>query len=76
MVDRIAPSVGAGERARANAQSGVEDETPVIGESFTQWVMEDEFIAGRPAFDQVGVQYAMTSKNSRPSRVACSTRRT
>jgi mannitol-1-phosphate/altronate dehydrogenase len=56
MVDRIAPSVGPAERARANAQSGVEDETPVIGESFTQWVVEDEFIAGRPAFDQVGVQ--------------------
>ena len=56
MVDRIAPSVGRAERARANAQTGVEDETPVIGESFTQWVMEDEFIAGRPAFDQVGVQ--------------------
>ena len=56
MVDRIAPSVGPAERARANAQSGVEDETPVIGESFTQWVVEDEFIAGRPAFDQAGVQ--------------------
>jgi mannitol 2-dehydrogenase len=37
MVDRIAPSVGAGQRARANTQSGVEDETPVIGESFTRW---------------------------------------
>jgi mannitol-1-phosphate/altronate dehydrogenase len=27
MVDRIAPSVGAGQRARANTQSGVEDDT-------------------------------------------------
>ncbi|MBY5406450.1 mannitol dehydrogenase family protein [Rhizobium leguminosarum] len=56
MVDRIAPSVGATEKAKANAFSGLDDETPVIGESFTQWVLEDDFIAGRPAFDKVGVE--------------------
>lgn len=56
MVDRIAPTVGPEERRRANALAGIDDATPVIGESFIQWVIEDRFIAGRPAFDKVGVQ--------------------
>ncbi|KAG6546654.1 hypothetical protein Mapa_011843 [Marchantia paleacea] len=56
IVDRIAPAVGKAERSRANAHSGVADETPVISESFTQWVVEDDFVAGRPCFERVGVQ--------------------
>lgn len=56
MVDRIAPSVGPAEIAKANALSGVNDRVPAIAESFIQWVTEDDFIAGRPDFAAVGVQ--------------------
>lgn len=56
MVDRIVPRVGAEEKRRANAFTGVEDAIPVIAESFSQWVVQDKFVAGRPAFDQVGVE--------------------
>ncbi|MBB4227985.1 mannitol dehydrogenase family protein [Rhizobium mongolense] len=56
MVDRIAPSVGSAEVAKVNALSGIDDRTPVIGEEFSQWVVEDDFVAGRPAFEKVGVE--------------------
>ncbi|PVE50613.1 mannitol dehydrogenase family protein [Rhizobium rhizogenes] len=56
MVDRIAPSVGPAEVQKVNQLSGIQDLTPVTGETFSQWVVEDEFIAGRPAFEQVGVE--------------------
>src|SRR5699024_1224716 len=32
------------------------DAWPVVCEDFTQWVLEDIFAAGRPAFDKVGVE--------------------
>ncbi|XKM43660.1 mannitol dehydrogenase family protein (plasmid) [Rhizobium ruizarguesonis] len=56
MVDRIAPSVGPAEVSRVNGLSGIADQTPVIGETFSQWVVEDDFIAGRPSFEKVGVE--------------------
>ena len=37
--------------------SGIEDAWPVICEPFKQWVVEDHFIAGRPAWAAVGVQF-------------------
>ncbi|GEK19601.1 mannitol dehydrogenase family protein [Cellulomonas xylanilytica] len=55
MVDRITPATTP-EVVAAVAALGVEDRWPVRAESFTQWVLEDRFSAGRPAFDSVGVQ--------------------
>jgi mannitol 2-dehydrogenase/sorbose reductase len=56
MVDRIAPQVTAEVRAMVANRSGVDDVTPVVAETFTQWVIEDRFSNGRPAFDAVGVE--------------------
>ncbi len=56
MVDRIAPGVTAGVRDRITAASGVDDLLPAIGESFTQWVIQDNFPTGRPRWDEVGVE--------------------
>lgn len=56
MVDRIAPKVGPVEAARANEASGIDDLIPAIAEDFLQWVIEDNFAAGRPEFEKVGVQ--------------------
>ena len=38
------------------AATGVDDPVALMGESFIQWVIEDSFIAGRPAWEQVGVE--------------------
>jgi len=56
MVDRITPRPPPELRARVQQATGVDDAAPVTGESFIQWVIEDDFIAGRPAWERVGVQ--------------------
>ena len=56
MVDRITPATGPRERALA-ARFGIEDAVPVTCEPFRQWVMEDNFPAGRPALEKVGVTF-------------------
>jgi D-arabinitol 4-dehydrogenase len=38
------------------AATGRDDQAAVMGESFIQWVIEDNFIAGRPAWEKVGVE--------------------
>ena len=56
MVDRITPATGPRERALA-AQFGLDDPVPVTCEPFRQWVLEDNFPAGRPALEKVGVTF-------------------
>ena len=57
MVDRITPATGDRERSIARDDFGIEDNWPVFCEEFKQWVMEDNFPAGRPALEKVGVQF-------------------
>ena len=40
--------------ARVKAATGVDDPASLMGESFIQWVIEDQFANGRPAFEKVG----------------------
>ncbi|MCS0495763.1 mannitol dehydrogenase family protein [Ancylobacter sp. MQZ15Z-1] len=56
MVDRITPATGERERAMALA-FGLDDPVPVTCEPFRQWVLEDDFPAGRPALEKVGVVF-------------------
>ena len=56
MVDRITPRPTDAVRVRVKAATGIDDKAPVMGESFIQWVVEDNFIAGRPAWETVGVE--------------------
>ena len=57
MVDRITPATGPRERAMA-AEFGLgDDPVPVACEPFRQWVLEDNFPAGRPALEKVGVTF-------------------
>ena len=56
MVDRITPGTGPRERELA-ASFGLEDPVPVTCEPFRQWVLEDNFPAGRPALEAVGVTF-------------------
>jgi D-arabinitol 4-dehydrogenase len=56
MVDRITPRPPPELRARVLAATGMDDAAAVTGESFIQWVIEDDFAAGRPAWEQAGVE--------------------
>lgn len=56
MVDRITPRPAPELRARVFAATGWDDAAPIMGESFIQWVIEDNFANGRPAWETVGVQ--------------------
>ena len=55
MVDRITPRPTADIAPRVLAATGFADSAPVMGEAFIQWVVEDDFAAGRPALEKVGV---------------------
>ena len=57
MVDRITPATTDRERNLLADQFGISDNWPVFCESFRQWVLEDNFPAGRPALERVGVQF-------------------
>ncbi len=56
MVDRITPATTDEHRALVKESFGIEDGWPVVTEPFKQWVIEDHFCAGRPAWEQVGAQ--------------------
>ncbi|MFL9873212.1 D-arabinitol 4-dehydrogenase [Paraburkholderia megapolitana] len=56
MVDRITPRPTDDVRERVRAATGFDDTCPVMGESFIQWVIEDRFCAGRPAWERVGAE--------------------
>jgi fructuronate reductase len=50
MVDRIVPATTDADRDRVSGLLGVQDNWPVMAEPFSQWVIEDRFPAGRPAW--------------------------
>ena len=56
MVDRITPRPSPEVAGRVLAATGWADRAPVMAESFIQWVIEDRFIAGRPAWEKAGAQ--------------------
>ena len=56
MVDRITPATVETDLAEVADAIGMADEATVVCEPFTQWVLEDDFTLGRPAFEDVGVQ--------------------
>lgn len=56
MVDRITPVTHQDDIDDLAGRFGVGDAWPVVCEPFTQWVLQDEFSSGRPAYEQVGVQ--------------------
>jgi mannitol 2-dehydrogenase len=57
MVDRITPVTQQAQMDELRARYGIADNWPVFSEMFTQWVIEDRFIRGRPAWEQVGAQF-------------------
>ena len=56
MVDRITPATTETDIAFLAERFGIEDAWPVVCEPFRQWVIEDQFCDGRPAWEKVGVE--------------------
>jgi fructuronate reductase len=54
MVDRIVPATTDEDRGRIAAALGAADAWPIVTEPFLQWVIEDRFLSGRPAWEAAG----------------------
>ncbi|WP_459615601.1 mannitol dehydrogenase family protein [Bordetella sp. 2513F-2] len=61
MVDRIVPRTSDEDRARVAGRLGLYDAWPVVGEPFLEWVIEDRFAAGRPAWERAGARLVEAS---------------
>lgn len=57
MVDRITPVTKPEDIAYVESEYAIADQWPVVCEAFTQWVIEDKFVQGRPAWENVGAQF-------------------
>ena len=58
MVDRIVPATTEHYRQLVAQQRGYTDLIPVPAEPFTMWIVEDNFIAGRPAWEAGGAVFS------------------
>ncbi|SNR68528.1 mannitol dehydrogenase family protein [Puniceibacterium sediminis] len=56
MVDRIVPALDAEGRELITRMTGEPDPNGIVCEPFRQWVIEDDFAAGRPAWEKAGAQ--------------------
>lgn len=56
MVDRIVPAVTADTLDKIEQLTGVSDPAGVACEPFRQWVVEDNFVAGRPKWEKAGAE--------------------
>lgn len=57
MVDRITPATRPDDIVSLNMKNRTNDKAPVYCEDFIQWVIEDKFIAGCPAWETVGAEF-------------------
>lgn len=57
MVDRITPHTFKEDQEILSDKFKINDKVPVVCESFIQWVIEDNFITGRPDWEKVGAQF-------------------
>lgn len=62
MVDRITPASKQEDIKRLNILNSTDDKAPVFCEDFHQWVIEDNFAAGRPEWEKVGVLFTKDVK--------------
>jgi fructuronate reductase len=57
MVDRITPATTAEDRTIVARDTGWDDQVPVVTEPFSEWVLQGEFPAGRPAWETAGATF-------------------
>jgi fructuronate reductase len=58
MVDRITPGTTDADIAIAEGLLGWHDAVPVVTEPFSEWVLQGDFPAGRPAWEKAGARFA------------------
>ena len=56
MVDRIVPATTDADVADVARRLGMHDAAPVVAEPYFQWVIEDRFVAARPAWEDAGAE--------------------
>ena len=71
MVDRITPATTPEDVDRLHATTGLRDAAAVFHEPFKQWVIEDRFVAGRPAWDAVGAQMVASVEAHELMKLRC-----
>ena len=56
-VDRITPRTTDADRAALAAATGIDDPAAVVTEPFSEWVLQGDFPAGRPAWETAGARF-------------------
>ena len=75
MVDRITPATTQDDIDHLKEAFGITDGWPVVCEPFEQWVLEDHFPAGRPPYEQAGVQMVSRRRAVRADETQTAQRR-
>ena len=57
MVDRMVPATTEADLTAVERELGLRDEAAVVAEPFKQWVIEDNFAAGRPRWEDAGALF-------------------
>jgi fructuronate reductase len=71
MVDRITPATTAQDVADLAQREGYDDPAMVVHEPFRQWVIEDNFADGRPAWDMAGAQFVTSVEAHELMKLRC-----
>lgn len=71
MVDRITPATTEEDILRLEATEGYYDGACVFHEAFRQWVIEDDFVAGRPDWDRAGAQFVRDVEAHETMKLRC-----
>lgn len=71
MVDRIVPRTTDADRATISTRLGFTDAWPVVGEPFFDWAVEDDFAAGRPAWQHGGARFVADAKPFETLKLRC-----
>ncbi len=57
MVDRITPTTTTADVRLVQDRTGYADAVPVVTEPFSEWVLADDFVAGRPHWEAAGATF-------------------
>ena len=71
MVDRITPATTQADIERLAEDQGYFDPGCVVHENFRQWVIEDTFSDGRPAWDRAGAQFVGSVEAHETMKLRC-----
>jgi fructuronate reductase len=71
MVDRITPATTEADIAALEQAQGYQDPAMVAHEPFRQWVIEDRFAAGRPAWEDAGAQFVQSVEAHELMKLRC-----